>query len=133
MPASPLEQGAPEHTSTSSQVSGGPIWRRFETQGSTIRDPRTGVAFHGYGGAEYIVKTVSSFRAPSGTGPVVAAVIDAVRADKPVEQLSGWIINPTLPKVTVSECPALHPALHLVFGDLRGEIAKQYGDSGQQC
>ena len=132
LPESPLEQSGPEHVHEFLGV-GGPAWWRLETEGVTIRDPRSGVAFHGYGGVEYIVRTVSSFRAPSGTGLIVVAVIDAIHADEPVEQLSGWVINPTLPKVTVSGCPALHPTLGFVYGDLRGEIAKRYGDSGQQC
>jgi hypothetical protein len=112
---------------------GGSAWWQVESEGVTIRDPQTAVSIHGYGGLDFIVKTVDSFRAPSGTGVIVVALIGADKADHLIEALSGWVMNPTLPKVTVGYCPAIHPVLHLVYGDLRGEIAKAYGNSGQEC
>ncbi len=112
---------------------GGAAWWQVESEGVTIRDPRNGITIHGYGGLDFIVKTVNSFRAPSGTGLIVVALIGADKTDHLVEALSGWVMNPTLPKVTVGYCPALHPRLHLVYGDLRREIAAAYGNSGEEC
>jgi hypothetical protein len=132
LPGSPLEQVEIRHFHRFVGV-GGFAWWQVEAEGVTIRDPRTGTAFHGYGGVDYIIRTVSSFRAPSGTGLVAVAVLGAVRDDMPVEALTGWIMNPTLPKVTVANCPAQRQTLHLVYGDLRDEIARAYRNSGVQC
>lgn len=113
---------------------GGTAWWEVEREGVTLRDPRTGVAVHGYGGLDYVVETVDSFRAPSGTGLIVVALVGAEKTPvHVVESLSGWVMNPTLPHVTESYCPARHPALHLGYGDIRSQIVKAYGNSGQEC
>jgi hypothetical protein len=132
LPVSPLQQVLVHNFHRFVGV-GGSAWWQVESQGVTVRNTHTGVAFHGYGGLDYIVRTVSSFRAPSGTGLIVVAVIGSLRRYEVTEALSGWVINPTLPKVTVGYCPAREPVLHLVYGDLRAEIAKAYGNSGEEC
>jgi hypothetical protein len=112
---------------------GGAIWWAVESEGLTLRDFETGAKIHGYGGAGYIVNTVSSFRAPSTTGLVVVAVIGSIHDDTPVAEISGWILNPTLPKVTEANCPARHNMLRLVYGDVEARIARAYGNSGDEC
>ncbi len=113
---------------------GSTAWWEVESEGVTLRDPQTGVTVHGYGGLDYVVKTVDSFRAPNGTGLIVVALIGAEKTRvHVVESLSGWVMDPTLPHVTEGYCPAQHSALHLVSGDIRSQIVKAYGNSGQEC
>jgi hypothetical protein len=106
-------------------------WWRFEHEGVTLRDLRTGTAIHGYGGIDYVVTTASSFRSPSTTGLVIVGLIGSTGKRLGVEAVSAWILNPTLTHVTVGECPPQHSLVALTIGEIRQQLLKAFGTPGE--
>jgi hypothetical protein len=112
---------------------GGAIWWRFESVGETLDDPRSHIQFHGYGGADYVVRTITSFLAPSTTGLIVVGAVGSRERDDFLVHLSGEVLKPTLPLVREQGCPALHPFIHPGFGNLQSEILRGFAKSGELC
>jgi hypothetical protein len=112
---------------------GGATWWRVESVGATLDDPRSHIQFHGYGGADYIVRTITSFLAPSTTGLIVVGAVGSREQDDFVVRLSGEVLKPTLPLVREQGCPALHPFIHAGLSSLQSEIARGFGKSAELC
>lgn len=112
---------------------GGSTWWRVEANGATLDDVRAHIQVHGYGGADYIIRTITSFLAPSTTAMIVVGAVGSREHDDFVVRLTGEVLKPTLPRVSEQECPALHPWIHAGLRSLQSEIARGFGRSGELC
>ncbi len=134
LPVNPSSPWGPPVGSGSRWIGvGGALWWAFETTGVPLRDPQHGISIDGYGGADFLVEPVTSFRTPGTTAVVVLVVVVGGRDDQVITHLSGWILNPSLTPVTTAACPAKNPHVQLTGNDNAEAIRAAYGASWSEC